>query len=229
MFQFKKIPYMLKFSRDYYSCYIAHLDWIRFIQVALDQSNLPLIYTEGYSPKAKLKFSPPLPVGLQSDTELVLIYLRENVTESVVGKAVEDKMPEGMDLLEVKLLHPAPPKNPFHTINGAKYEMHFPGEIDSDKRKAIIDIFEGNNLPDDVPDDIKGQFEWILKILNADEFLIGTGHIEYVARLESHRTFHPVRFSLALHKHLDLPHIPHGRRLSFLHIEETGARELFIF
>lgn len=225
----KRYPYMLKFSRDYLSCYIAHLDWIRFLQSALDISKLPLIYTEGYSTKPKLKFSPPLPVGLQSDTELVMIFLRENIGENIVGKSLEGGFPDGIEVLAVKFLHPSPPKNPFHAINGAKYEMRFPGELDDTIRRRVLDLINGNEKEDDIPDDIKKQHEMVVKVLNEDEFLENGDFIDYVARLESGRTFHPVKFAMALYRYLDLPHMPQGRKLSFLNIDDEGARFLFDF
>ncbi len=220
---------MLRFARDGFACYIGHLDWIRLVLVALDYTHLPIVYTEGYTPKAKLKFSPPLPVGLNSDTELVLIYLRENLSEDIIHQGFDYALPDGMSLLNVKYLHPQPPKNPFKSINGALYEMHFPMDLNPDERKQILDTLQGVGLPDDAPEIIHKQHGWILKNLNADKFLDGEDHVDYVARLESGRTFHPVKFALALKDYLDLPHLPQGRRLSFLNIEDEGARKLFDF
>ncbi|MCD6216638.1 DUF2344 domain-containing protein [bacterium] len=237
--QNRKFPYMLRFARDGFACYIGHLDWIRLVLVALDYTHLPIVYTEGYSPKAKLKFSPPLPVGLNSDTELVLIYLRENLSEDIIHQEFDYALPDGMTLLNVKYLYPQPPKNPFKSINGALYEIHFPMELNPDERKNILDTLQGVGLSDDAPEIILKQQDWILKILNGDEFADKAvrvpgqhdyiDHVDYVARLESGRTFHPVKFALALKDYLNLPHLPQGKRLSFLHIEDEGARKLFEF
>ena len=230
---------MLRFARDGFACYIGHLDWIRLVQVALDYAHLPLVYTEGYSPKAKLKFSPPLPVGLHSDTELVLIYLRENLNEDIIHQEFDYALPDGMSLLNVKYLHPQPPKNPFKSINGALYEMYFPMKLNSGMRKNILNTMREAGLSDDAPEIIQKQHSWILKILNEDEFADKAvrapeehdyiDHIDYIARLESKRTFHPAKFALALKDYLRLPHLPQGRRMSFLHIEDEGARKLFDF
>ena len=224
-----KFPYMLQFARDGFSCYIGHLDWIRNIQVALDITRLPLVYTEGYSPKPKLKFSPPLPVGLHSDTELVLIYLRDNLGEETIQNELENTLPDGMSILKVRYLYPQPPKNPFQSINGALYEMHFPMELNAVEKGAILSTFNGQNLYNNVPEVIKVQHDWIIKILNSDEFIADKSHLNFLASLESGRTFHPVKFAFALKEYLNLSHLPQGRRLSFLNIQPDGARKLFHF
>ncbi|MBU1023135.1 TIGR03936 family radical SAM-associated protein [bacterium] len=224
-----KFPYMLQFARDGFSCYISHLDWIRNIQVALDITRLSIVYTEGYSPKAKMKFSPPLPVGLHSDTELVLIYLRDNLPEEIIQNEFEHTLPNGISLLNVRYLYPQPPKNPFQSINGALYEMYFPMELNITEKRAILDSFNGQNLYNDAPEIIKEQHGWVIKILNPDEFIVTEKHLNYIASLESGRTFHPVKFALALKEHLNLTHLPHGRRLSFVNIQPDSARKLFQF
>jgi hypothetical protein len=222
-------PYMLKFARNGFSSYIGHLDWIHIVQVALERANLPLVYTEGYSTKPKLKFSPPLPVGLCSDTELVLFFLAANVADSIIVNTFQDSMPVSMPLIGAKFLYPAPAKNPFHSINGAFYEMFFPMDLDDNSRRKILDLMGGNPDAVDLPSLISEQKGLVLKVTNSDEFLSGDDHIDYVARLEGGATFQPVKYAIAMKEYLNLPHLPQGRRLSFLNIHDDGARKLFDF
>jgi len=220
----KRYPYMLRFARHGFSRYIAHLDWIRIVQTALDRSGLPLIYTEGFAPKAKLKYSPPLPVGLASDCELVLIFLSRNLKPEFVMETLHGSMPDGILITGAHFMHPAPPKNPFQSINGALYEMIFHDEP-LDKKK-ILNAFD---MKIEMSDELMTQAKLIVKIVNRDEFIDRENPLEYVAKLEEKQTFHPIKFSIALKNHLNLKHIPEGKKLAFLNIDEKGARKLFQF
>lgn len=215
---------MLKFTRHGFSRYITHLDWIRVLHTALDRSGLPIIYTEGYTPKPKVKYSPPLPVGLASDCELVLIYLSINLKPDLVKETMLDTMPEGIKITGVHFMHPAPPKNPFQAINGALYEMIFHEE--SLDKQTIINLID---LKMELPHEIVEQAEMIIKVTNQDEFIKETNHIKFVAKLEEKLTFHPIKFAVAITNKLNLEHIPECKKLAFLHIDNKGARKLFQF
>jgi radical SAM-linked protein len=224
----KKYPYMLNFKRLDFSRYIAHLDWIRIVQSALDRSDLPLSYTEGFAPKAKLKFSPPLPVGCASLGELVLIFLRENLSESAILLSMDDSMPDGMPLTNVHYMQ-ITMKNPFQAINGALYEFSFPFEIQTEKRNEILAVCLGTPGSEIYDDELKNQSALIVKVINADEFIGGDDKIGFVARLEEGKTFHPVKFALALSRALSLVHVPQPLKKAFLNIDDKGARKLFQF
>jgi len=223
----KQFTYMLRFARHGFSRYIGHLDWIRIVQTALDRSGLPLVYTEGYTPKAKLKYSPPLPVGLESDCELVLLHLSKRLTAETLMQSLNNSMPYGMNITgAIHLYHPLA-KNPFQSINGALYEMLFHGRLTEEMKNRILDVF---NNKDGSNGEIIEQSNLIVKVVNDDLFLMETGNrIEYAARLEEKQTFHPVKFAMALKNHLALEYMPEGKKLSFLKIEGKGARKLFQF
>lgn len=50
---------------------ISHRDLIQVLTRALRRSHLPLRYSEGFSPRPKISFAPPLPVGVNGRTELL--------------------------------------------------------------------------------------------------------------------------------------------------------------
>jgi radical SAM-linked protein len=57
--------------------FISHLDLLRELERTFRRAELPLVYTEGFSPRPKLSAGPPLPLGWTSDTEWIDVELAE--------------------------------------------------------------------------------------------------------------------------------------------------------
>jgi radical SAM-linked protein len=67
------------FSRGEELKYITHLDLMRFWERALRRAELPVAYSEGFSPHAQLSLAAPLPVGTTSDGELMDVFMAEPI------------------------------------------------------------------------------------------------------------------------------------------------------
>ncbi len=68
--------------------YVAHLDFLRMIHRILRGTSLNLAYSQGYSPHPKVRFGPPLSVGVQGINEFMEVafyqkYSPETVLESL--------------------------------------------------------------------------------------------------------------------------------------------------
>jgi radical SAM-linked protein len=61
--------------------FISHLDWLRMIYRAVARSKLPVTYSKGFNPRAKVSFGPALPLFTESYGE----YIDIEVTEAVSG------------------------------------------------------------------------------------------------------------------------------------------------
>jgi len=79
---------------------MTHLDMVRLWPRLLRRAGLPVVYTEGYHPHAKLSFTPALPQGQESDGEQVELQLREPVPANAVTAALAPLLPEGMAIRE---------------------------------------------------------------------------------------------------------------------------------
>ncbi len=55
--------------------FISQLDLLRELERTFRRAELPLVYTEGFSPRPKLSVGPPLPLGWTSDSEWIDIEL----------------------------------------------------------------------------------------------------------------------------------------------------------
>ncbi|MDE2863103.1 MAG: TIGR03936 family radical SAM-associated protein, partial [Chloroflexota bacterium] len=66
-----RITRRLRFDKAGPARYLPHNDLITALVRALRRINAPLAYSQGFSPKPRLRFGPPLPVGHCGRGELV--------------------------------------------------------------------------------------------------------------------------------------------------------------
>ncbi len=59
--------------------FISHLDVMRYWERCIRRAELPLSYSQGFTPHPKLQFAGPLPLGFVSEGELVDVTLDERV------------------------------------------------------------------------------------------------------------------------------------------------------
>jgi len=61
----------IKFSRGEEIKYISHLDLMRCWERALKRADVPLMYSEGFSPHPRISLAAPLALGVTSEAELM--------------------------------------------------------------------------------------------------------------------------------------------------------------
>ncbi len=72
----------IRFQKSGVLRFIGHLDLMRYFQKAIRRANLPVRYSEGFSPHQVISFALPLGVGLTSSGEYLDIDLLEQLPES---------------------------------------------------------------------------------------------------------------------------------------------------
>lgn len=86
--------------------FISHLDWLRMIYRAVSRAKIPVAYSQGFNPKARISFSPALPLFSESVGEYVDLELVKAITDPI--KDVLDKMnaylPAGGKALEARII-----------------------------------------------------------------------------------------------------------------------------
>lgn len=80
--------------------YIGHLDVVRLWERAIRRTDLPAAYSEGFNPRQKLSFGPPLPLGFSSECEYLDIYLERWTNPLVVKERLNDILPPGIEITE---------------------------------------------------------------------------------------------------------------------------------
>lgn len=80
--------------------FISHLDLTNTINRALRRAQLPVAYTEGFSPRPRTAFGPPLPLFVEGARELSDIELIEEVPVGEVLERMNAVLPAGIRLLD---------------------------------------------------------------------------------------------------------------------------------
>ncbi len=81
--------------------YISHLDLAKTVMRSINRSGLPVYYSEGFNPKPKLVFGPPLSVGCGGENEILDIRLMEDVSDEEITARLDPVMPAGIEIVSV--------------------------------------------------------------------------------------------------------------------------------
>jgi radical SAM-linked protein len=78
--------------------FLSHRDLARVWERAIRKAELPIAYSEGFSPRPRLHFGLALSVGHESDAEFLDIDLREDVDVGELPARLTPCLPDGVDV-----------------------------------------------------------------------------------------------------------------------------------
>ncbi len=110
----------IKFSKHGNTRFIGHLDIMRYFQKAMRRANIPIRYSEGFSPHQIMSFAAPLGVGVESDSEILDIEITEKIDPQQALGRLNDVMCEGICILEWREM-PDDTKNAMSQVSSADY------------------------------------------------------------------------------------------------------------
>ena len=96
----------LRYGKKNDARFIGHLDVARFWERVFRRVNLPIAYSQGFNPQARLQFASALPVGITGENELVDVWLLERIEPSDWLDRLRSTLPPGFilqDICEVPL------------------------------------------------------------------------------------------------------------------------------
>lgn len=126
----------IKFSKTGALVYIGHLDVMRYFQKLFRRAQIPIAYSEGFSPHQILSFSHPLPLGMESYGEYADIELTEGVSSlEAIDRMRNESVPE-IEILSFKQLEDRT-ENAMASVKAARYTVDLNGDK---KLKDISDI-----------------------------------------------------------------------------------------
>ncbi len=117
--------------------YIGHLDVARFWERVFRRLDLPIAYSHGFNPQARMQFASALPLGIDAENELVDVWLTQRVYPAVWLDRIDETLPSGFilnSLTEVALKLPAMQAS----LRFADYEVDFSSSIRPDELSAQI-------------------------------------------------------------------------------------------
>ena len=89
-------PVRLQYTKHGKVRWISHRDVARALERAFRIAELPLAFTEGFSPHPKVSFGLALSTGHESDGEYLDLVLAEEYDLETVGPRLTDALPEGL-------------------------------------------------------------------------------------------------------------------------------------
>jgi radical SAM-linked protein len=91
----------LVFARDDEARFLSHLDAIKLWERAFRRGSIPVATTEGFSPRPRLIFAAPLPLGMLAEHELADLFLAERLTLPDLRARLASGMPRGYRIVDL--------------------------------------------------------------------------------------------------------------------------------
>lgn len=146
------MKYRIKFSKYGAIKYIGHLDVMRYFQKAIRRAEVPVAYSEGFSPHQILSFAFPLSVGMTSEGEYFDVELTEEIDEEVLVDKLQSVMVSGIEVTKARKL-PDKSENCMAAVFAAKYEALIEDDVilPAGYEKKFIDYFGQMTIPVNKP------------------------------------------------------------------------------
>ena len=116
----------LQYTKLGLSRFFSHLDVVRIFDRGARRAKIALVYSQGYSPRPKLAFGPPLGVGIASTAEYLDVEA-EISSMTDFQKKLNDVLPAGMQILAQKTMFTKVPSLSA-SINRVVYETQLDGQ-----------------------------------------------------------------------------------------------------
>ena len=91
----------VRFGRGDETKFISHLDIMRLWVRAFRRAQIPLAYSEGFSPHPRLSLAAPLPVGVTSEAELMDVFVTKSASPHWFTNVASRQLPSSIEILGV--------------------------------------------------------------------------------------------------------------------------------
>ncbi|OGS33166.1 MAG: hypothetical protein A2474_01480 [Elusimicrobia bacterium RIFOXYC2_FULL_34_12] len=180
----------VKYSKGEPLRFISHLEVVSAIRQSVRRADLPVCFSEGFSPQPKISFGPPLAVGYTSNCEIFDMEVESRIDVEIAKKRLKESTPKYLDVISV-LAVPIDVKAMELFINVSKYSILMPF-IDIDKEvitSKIKNLFDSKEFfIERLTDKSKKQIDVRPLVIN---MILVEGKIEMLLRFGPGRTAKP--------------------------------------
>jgi radical SAM-linked protein len=81
--------------------FTSHRDFSRAFERAIFRARVPMAYSSGFNPHPRISYAGAAPTGSASEAEYLEIGLAEVQDPEAVRRALEESLPDGLDVVEV--------------------------------------------------------------------------------------------------------------------------------
>jgi len=137
----------IRFNRGEEIKFISHLDIMRLWERAFRRAQIPLAYSEGFSPHPRLSLAAPLAVGVTSEAELMDVFVAKWISPHWFTAAVNGQLPTGIGMLGVYLIAPNMPSLQSQ-VRYAEYRVEVENEPGpTEIKSAVSSLLSVEHLP----------------------------------------------------------------------------------
>lgn len=84
--------------------YTGHLDMQKVWERTLRRAKLPLAYSQGFHPQARINQACPLPLGFSSTVELLDVWLNDEMPLDKIRPAIQSAAPDGVSITGIQVV-----------------------------------------------------------------------------------------------------------------------------
>jgi radical SAM-linked protein len=117
--------------------FASHRDFQRAFERALRRAQVPIAYSQGYSPHPRVSFAGAAPTGVASEAEYLEIAVTTRCQPSAVARALDLALPPGLDIVEVV---EASDGSLADRLAASEWEIRIP-QLDTDVVSAAVRTF----------------------------------------------------------------------------------------
>jgi len=87
---------VFSFSKKGTAVFHGHLSLIEIFSMSFKRAGIPVMYTQGFNPLAKMEFASPLATGISADNEIAAVNFEEYFTPSAFTERLNSCLPDGI-------------------------------------------------------------------------------------------------------------------------------------
>jgi len=87
---------LFSFCKKGSSVYHGHLSLIEIFSMSFNRAGIPVMYTQGFNPLAKMEFASPLSTGISADNEFAIVDFNHEVSPDNFKQSLNANLPDGI-------------------------------------------------------------------------------------------------------------------------------------
>ena len=88
--------------------YFGHLELSNIFSRAIRRTGIAVRYSEGFHPKPRISFDDPLPIGMESQSEVMYVQLENGISMEAFKDRLNEQLPEGLVVNDCRALEGRP-------------------------------------------------------------------------------------------------------------------------
>jgi radical SAM-linked protein len=133
------------FSKTEAMRFTSHLDLHTTLERTMRRANLPLAYSQGFTPRPKLSLASALPLGYTSEAEAAEFWLTEAYPAEELAEAIQSAAPPGIVVHDVLSTDNAAPKLQ-NALSSAVFQVSL-REPDPELPQRVEEMMSAESLP----------------------------------------------------------------------------------